>query len=428
MPKSIRTRLLAFIATICTLFTAVAEELRVDTIPIGADSSMTTQLPLPSMLRYTSPHQRRISAETRIGFVFPSNRFVRGENLNGKPIDNAFSAHLKYTFGFPEESFIDNIYSGAYQGLGLAYYNFGEPEQLGTPLALYLFQGARIVKFSSAVSLNYEWNFGLSGGWKPYNSETNGMNHAIGSKFNAYMNVDFYLLWRLTNQIDVTSGFALTHFSNGNTKFPNAGLNLGGWSAGVSYRFDQRKTESRIKRLRPTHSLEFPRHVSYDLLLFGSWRRKGVYFDDGSAIASPHTYTVLGFNFAPMYNFNYRFRAGVSLDGVYDGSANVYVPPYISGTPPEFFSPDFDHQIALGLSGRAEYVMPYFSVGLGMGANVLHSGGDLKGFYQTLSLKIELTRSSFLNIGYNLKDFHEPNYLMLGIGYRFNNRYPFCHR
>lgn len=29
-----------------------------------------------------------------------------------------------------------------------------------------------------------------------------------------------------------------------------------------------------------------------------------------------------------------------------------------------------------------------------------------------------------LHIGYNLQDFQTPNYLMLGLGFRFNNKYP----
>jgi hypothetical protein len=55
---------------------------------------------------------------------------------------------------------------------------------------------------------------------------------------------------------------------------------------------------------------------------------------------------------------------------------------------------------------------------------VLHGGGDMKSFYQILALKIDVTRNSYLHIGYNLREFHEPNYLMLGIGYRFNNKRP----
>lgn len=41
-----------------------------------------------------------------------------------------------------------------------------------------------------------------------------------------------------------------------------------------------------------------------------------------------------------------------------------------------------------------------------------------------LTLKVAVARSSYLHVGYCLKDFQTPNYLMLGIGVRFNNRYP----
>ena len=135
------------------------------------------------------------------------------------------------------------------------------------------------------------------------------------------------------------------------------------------------------------------------------------------------------FNFAAMYNFGYKFRTGLSVDGVYDGSANVYTEDYIvgydGGDPGyQFHTPSFDKQIALGISGRAEFVMPYFTVGFGLGFNVLHKGGDLKSFYQMLTLKVGVTHNTFVHVGYCLKDFQTPNYLMLGVGFRFNNKYP----
>ena len=154
-------------------------------------------------------------------------------------------------------------------------------------------------------------------------------------------------------------------------------------------------------------------------MLFGSWRRKGVYVGE-KQIASPGSYPVAGFNFAPMYNLNYKFRFGISLDGVYDGSANVYTEDalveYDAGS-------GSSRQLALGLSGRAEYVMPFFTIGVGLGTNVL-GRGDLRGLYQVFALKINVTRNSFLHIGYNLQNFQTPNYLMLGLGFRFNNKYP----
>ena len=177
---------------------------------------------------------------------------------------------------------------------------------------------------------------------------------------------------------------------------------------------------------------KFPKHISTDVVLFGSWRSKGIMYND-YALASPNTYHVFGFNINPMYNMNYNLRFGLSLDGVYDSSANVYTEDYIvssNGDDPgfTFYKPSIKNQLALGVSARGEYVMPYFTVGLGIGANILHGGKDLKGLYQILALKIEVTRSSFIHIGYNLQDFREPNYLMLGIGYRFGNKYPCFYR
>ena len=246
----------------------------------------------------------------------------------------------------------------------------------------------------------------------------------IGSKVNAYLNTNFYFNWMLSPKFDFTTGVAVTHFSNGNTKFPNAGLNSIGLKVGLVYNIN-RKEECFAKPLYQSPVPKFPRHISYDLVLFGSWRRKGVTIGEGQMVASPETYPVLEFNFAPMYNFGYKFRAGISLDGVYDGSANVYSP---DGYGDELLKPSAGKQLALGVSGRAEYVMPYFTVGIGLGTNVIHAGGDLKSFYQILALKIEVTRNSFLHIGYNLQDFHDPNYLMLGFGFRFNNKYPTFHR
>ncbi|WP_106830107.1 acyloxyacyl hydrolase [Parabacteroides pacaensis] len=363
--------------------------------------------------------------EIRPGYIIPTNIFIRGDNEMKKPIRSALSAHLKYSFHYLPNSYTDRIYGKAYQGIGLAYYTFGDRREIGDPIAFYLFQGARIAQFAPRLSLNYEWNFGASFGWKPYNEQDNPYNRAIGSKTNAYINVNFYLKWALSPLFDLTTGLTLTHFSNGNTKFPNAGLNTAGAKIGIIYNFNSNAHSLSRPSYQPFIP-EFPRHISYDLVFFGSWRRKGVIFGE-KEVPSPDSYPVCGFNFAPMYNIGYKLRAGISLDGVYDGSANVYTEDYIVGTPQPFFKPPINKQLALGLSGRAEYVMPYFTVGVGIGANVLHKGGDLKGLYQVLALKIEVTRNSFIHIGYNLQNFHTPNYLMLGFGFRFNNKYPKIH-
>lgn len=375
------------------------------------------------------PHRfiHRLGVEARPQYVFPTNDFLKGENERWKPIQNSFAAHLKYSFKFRPNTCADRIYGGAYQGVGLSMTTFGDKKQLGDPFTFYVFQGARIADITSRLSLHYEWNFGLSAGWKPYDNDYNSYNGVVGSRMNAYMNAGIYLNWAFSRYFDLIVGGDLTHFSNGNTKFPNAGINTTGAKIGLVYNFNRNEEELTKSLLQPVIP-RFPRHVSYDLVFFGSWRRKGVYVGE-KQIASPGAYPVAGFNFAPMYNIGYKFRVGASLDGVYDGSANVYTEDLIIDefgdpvSPRRFFRPGLQHQLALGLSGRAEYVMPYFTIGVGMGVNVI-GRGDLRGFYQMLALKIDVTRNSFLHIGYNLQNFQTPNYLMLGLGFRFHNKYP----
>lgn len=63
--------------------------------------------------------------------------------------------------------------------------------------------------------------------------------------------------------------------------------------------------------------------------------------------------------------------------------------------------------------------MPIFTVNVGIGHNVIYKGDDLAGWYQIVALKTSLTRHIFLHIGYKLNKFHDPNNLMLGVGFKF---------
>ena len=135
----------------------------------------------------------RLGMEARPQYVFPTNPFLQGENERWKPIQTSFAAHLKYSFKFRPNTCADRIYGGAYQGIGVSLTTFGDKKQLGDPFSFYVFQGARIARFSPRASLNYEWNFGLSAGWKPYDNYYNSYNGAVGSRMNAYINAGVYI-------------------------------------------------------------------------------------------------------------------------------------------------------------------------------------------------------------------------------------------
>lgn len=127
-----------------------------------------------------------------------------------------------------------------------------------------------------------------------------------------------------------------------------------------------------------------------------------------------------------MYNLSRKLKTGISLDGVYDGSANIYTgdesgQPVDDIRPSDITRPELYQQFSLGLSGRIEYAMPFFTIGVGMGYTLLGEG-DMKAFYQVATIKTALSRQIFLHAGYTLQEFSTPSFLMLGIGFRFNEQ------
>lgn len=374
-------------------------------------------LPLAALAADTDSLQERagyvhlVMAEAVPGAILHTNDYLKGGNDEGRTMNHSFVGRLKYAFMRPQNTPEASIYKGAYQGIGAAWHEFNP--QLSNPLSVYIFQGARIATITRQLSLNYEWNLGLTCGWKPYDKETNPDNKVIGSRVTAYIDTDFYLNWRLSRELDLNAGVSLTHFSNGNTKIPNSGLNVAGAKVGLAYYFNRGREAAPTPQDVPA----FDRHISYDLVVYGAWKRMGFYGKEGPT-AVPGSFAVVGFNFNPLYNISYWLNAGVSLDGIYDHSVNIRYNEYTDET----IYPATSKQMALGLSARAEFVMPYFTINLGIGHHVVNADRHLDGWYEVLALKLNLSRRTFVHIGYSLNDFKNPNNLMLGMGLRFNSK------
>ena len=301
----------------------------------------------------------RIEVEVVPGQLLHTNDFLKGFNTEVRTMNHSFVARLKYAFAPPEGSEQALIYKGVYQGAGLAFHSFNP--QLGNPVSLYLFQGATVKTLSQRLSLNYEWDFGLTYGWKTYDRDTNPENRVIGSKLTAYIDLGFYLRWMLSRNWDLNIGASVSHYSNGNTAIPNAGLNAVGAKASVAYYINREEKHHASGELPA-----FDRHWGWDLTLYGAWKRRGMDTNTGT-YALPGVYGVAGFTLNPLYHVNHWLNVGASLDGSYDSSANMEVKTTTVGdqeqeptTDDVILSPWYQ-RVALGLSARAEFVMPYFT-------------------------------------------------------------------
>lgn len=219
------------------------------------------------------PLTHGVGIDFRPVYLIPTNEFFAGENAAWQPLRKSVSAHLKYSFRFHPDSRYGKLYPHTYQGIGVSYHSFFDKAEIGTPVAVYAFQGARITRLSSRLSLDYEWNFGASFGWKKYHPGTNAYNYVVGSKINAYINLGFLLNWQLAAGWQLTTGIDLSHFSNGNTQYPNAGVNTVGGRIGLVHTF--RANAGTVMTGRRTTQRIKP-HISYDIVLSAPRNEKGL--------------------------------------------------------------------------------------------------------------------------------------------------------
>lgn len=346
-----------------------------------------------------------IGVNVRPSYVMPTHGFYNGFNSMGKALRFSESAHLNYAFQLSPES---------YQGIGLGLQSFFAHELIGTPVSVYLFQGAPVVTLSDKITLDYEWNFGLSAGWK-------GDELLMGSSCNVYINVGLFAKWRISPAWDLILGPEYTHYSNGDTSFPNSGANT------VNLRLGVRGYINRPEDYKPTPQIfkfeksEFPfaQHLTYDLTVFGAWRADRMLVN-GHLNIIDKAFPIAGIQVNPLYHFNKHLSAGASLDLIYDRSANL-IASVDENKQLSYIYPSFLRQTAAGVSVRGELKMPVFAVNIGAGYNFTDAGSDLRGLYGVFALKTFLTDSLFLNVGYRLGTVLYAHNLMFGLGWRFGS-------
>lgn len=389
--------------------TAIGMEMTADSV-VGRRSGIISSLSLTSGVDYVASSsgdeiREEISPEDKI------------------KVNTAVPLNFKYSFSFTDNR-IPHYLPGGYQGLSIGILNLGGAQahglsksrhNIGYPVLIYLFQGGPFHHFNSRLSLQYEWNFGASFGWKPYSGANKYFNLTVGSKVNAYLNLQLLLNWKINKNLALFGGLAVSHFSNGNTSFPNPGINSFGVRAGVEWVINP--MEKGFEPVLPDTLNK--KKLEYDIMAWGATRKR-VYKGGEEQVLLPGHFACAGISFAPMVRLNTWWRVGGSLDLQWDQSSDMKK-NYIEGTTTEdikFTKPNFFRQTSVGISAHAELQMPIFSVNVGCGYNLV-APWENRGSYQNIALKTYLCKYVFINIGYQLRNFQQQSSLMLGAGTTF---------
>lgn len=134
------------------------------------------------------------------------------------------------------------IYNRPIWGVRLYYSYLGNPNILGAAYGILPYAELPIIR-KKYWEINFRGTAGLGYITNPFNLETNTINRTIGSHFNGNISVHSSLNIFLSKNLELNLVGGLTHFSNGNFRMPNLGINLPDISVGFSHYFGKNEVE-----------------------------------------------------------------------------------------------------------------------------------------------------------------------------------------
>ncbi len=354
------------------------------------------------------------------GAVIPTHKFIQNDNYT-----NYGLISLKYAYTSVGDRWQEIAYGLPYYGIGLSQSFYGRPDELGTPVSLYLFQGATIKNITSRLALNYEFNLGMANNWKPYDPFSNPDNLVIGSIMTVHVAASIYLKWYISQRLDLHIGGTLTHFSNGTSRQPNHGINKGGAYLELVYNFNRDVVK---ERYNPDVAIpKFTPHFQHDIQFIIS--SKNVKIDTiGTMLPDIFTdrqFKVYGVNYFLMRASSHKYRYGVGVEYLYDESKGAKVYNRLHPDNGRYYTVTELGSVAdrssMGVSARLEILLPLYAIFIDIGGTVINRDEDLPLLYQALGVKVYLAEDLFGTFGIKAVNFSQAQFLYWSLGYTINS-------
>jgi hypothetical protein len=129
------------------------------------------------------------------------------------------------------------------RGVSLLYSNLGRSPYLGSVIAALPYLDFNLTRKQN-LNLFFRLGAGVGVLTKHFDRVENYKNIAIGSHFNAGIQLMFAMRWHALKRLDVSAGFGLTHFSNGCIQTPNLGINIVTMNLGLAWKLDSARVVS----------------------------------------------------------------------------------------------------------------------------------------------------------------------------------------
>ncbi len=351
--------------------------------------------------------------------LFSSNMIVEGKLHYGF----IYAQHLEmelFNAHFPSFEFtIQQITYGKHKwerdynypliGVTFLYSALGNSPSLGQSYALMPFINFPLFK-KKDLMFGFRLALGLGYLTKPFDRINNYKNLAIGSHFNAAVNLLIEARYRINYFLTVTSGISLQHFSNGSLKLPNYGLNVPLLNVGVALRPFKANQNIDDRFYAPTDP--------YEAIIY-----KTLEFNIGGLVGYKNMQAVFGQNFIVFHLFENTFfriskksKVGFGLDFSYDPSQLKILEQ--NGTP-------VHNNLSIirpGINGAYQLVMSKVGFIFNMGC---YLGGKEKSngpLYEKFAFQYNFSKDFFATIMLKVH-WGRADYIGWGLGYKFDVKY-----
>ncbi|GHV08229.1 hypothetical protein FACS1894160_2180 [Bacteroidia bacterium] len=150
---------------------------------------------------------------------------------------------LRQTYG---ENAWNEFFNNPAFGISYLLLDTGSPSYTGYSHCLIPFAEFHLLNNQKPFNLNLRLGCGVGYVEKIYDRDTNPLNLAIGSHFNAAVNVQLQATYRCKDW-SLFAGGGINHLSNGVFRIPNAGLNVLTAFAGFNYPFTKERNSVNTK-------------------------------------------------------------------------------------------------------------------------------------------------------------------------------------
>lgn len=296
-----------------------------------------------------------------------------------------------------------------YPTYGVGFYSgfLSDAQVFGNPNAVYGFIRFPLSHPNRKNEFAIEPALGITYKLNPYDSETNPLNDAIGARMAVYFNLNFGFTYKWTCELDLLYGLDFSHFSNGSTYKPNSGLNLYGINVGLRYNYNRRQLIEN-KDIYSDHvfpaRFQRPERSALDLT---SGNAIFIYIGGGLAqtdemMGTESLKEVLSGVIDYEHSFNEMHGISVGVDAFYDNRIT-----------------DINTSGKWMAAAHGGYAFSFHKFDIRMQVGTYLGDKKNKGnFFMRPSLRYDINKSFFAQIGLKTLDGGKADYIEYGIGFK----------